>query len=311
MTEIYLDESRFVYLDITGAPTDTTPVAKIIRTGATDVTLAVQTVVPAPTGVTERWKAYIPLAEVDETGDFKVYWTGMVGGEAFDFVQYYSVVIPYAKPDQIAERLGWQFTDPSAPGYQDYDRVVAAEFIARTMINNYCQLKFSPVVRSIATKGTGRDMITLPDRVMSIRKIYEADTLIYDATQDPVFNYRGLDFVIADSGFGVRISGEYWDYNEFDEYVLVARNGRFVSDRRYEVQGYFGYESVPQEVFESAVLLVNDLMCQDAVYRIRYINHVQVKDWKFSYDQSAWVGTGNALADDLLSQYKVQPVWVI
>jgi hypothetical protein len=36
-----------------------------------------------------------------------------------------------------------------------------------------------------------------------------------------------------------------------------------------------------------------------------------VKDWKFSYNALAWVGTGNAIVDDLLSIYKTQPVWVI
>jgi hypothetical protein len=312
VTEIYQDESRLVFLDIRGANADATPVAKLQRAGSADVTLTVtEELTGIPTGVQQRWSAYVTLEEVAETGPFKIYWTGTAGGEAFDFVQYYEVVVPYVHPREAAARLGWQFDNPTLPGYQDYDRVVAAELIARTIIGLYCQQKFGAVTKTVPAQGTGRDTITLTDRILKIKKIYDSGTLVYDTTVDPVFNWTGLEFLIGDSGYSVRIGDVIYAIEESEELTLLAQTGRFVEGRRYEVTGDFGFEYVPVVVKEAAILLINDLICQDSTYRNRYVNHVAVKDWKFSYDTRTWAGTGNALVDDLLSEYKVQQLWVI
>lgn len=311
MTEIYQDESKFVYFDIVGSTALATPVATLKRAGSADASLAVSASDTIPSGVTERYEAYITLAQTAIPGEFTVVWTATVGGEPAEVTQYYEVVRPYATPSQIASRLGWQFYDPATPGYQDLERIQAAERICRVLIDQYCGTTFSPVAKTVPGNGQNNDVLSLAERVVSISKIYQNEELIYDATIDPVYNYFGVGFKIADSGFGVRISEPDWDIAEEERISVVYEYGKFKQDWRYDVEGTFGYSSVPAPVFEAMIMLVNDLMCQDSIYRARYVNGVMVKDWKFSYNPLTWVGTGNAIVDDLLSIYKTQPVWVI
>jgi hypothetical protein len=311
VTEIYQDESKFVYFDIVGAAASGLPTATLKRTGSADASLTVATSATIPAGVTERYEAYITLAQTSVPGEFTVVWQATVGGEPASVTQHYEVVVPYATPNQIAARLGWQFYDPSVPGYQNQERIQAAESICRNLINHYTGTNFSPVYKTVMAQGQDADVLSLSERVVSISKIYQNNELIYDATIDPAYNYFNLQFSIADSGYGIRISEPDWDVAEEQQITVIYEYGKFKQDWRYDVEGTYGYPSTPTPIFEAMIMLVNDLMCQDSIYRNKYINGVMVKDWKFSYNALAWVGTGNAIVDDLLSIYKTQPVWVI
>jgi hypothetical protein len=310
VTEIYQDESKFVYFDIVGASASPNPTATLKRTGSVDVPLTVSSTT-APAGITQRWRAYITLAQTGDPGEFTVLWAATVGGEYAEVTQYYEVIRPYVTPTQLADRLGWQYTDSAAAGYQDLERIEAAERICRNLVDLYTGTTFVPVTKTVSAQGQETDVLSLPERVVSIRKIYQNGTLVYDATVGPVYNYFGLDFAIADSGYGIRISEPDWDIAEEERISVLYEYGKFKQDWRYDVEGVFGYQSTPTPIFEAMIMLVNDLMCQDSIYRNKYVNNVMVKDWKFSYNALAWVGTGNAIVDDLLSIYKTQPMWVI
>lgn len=72
----------------------------------------------------------------------------------------------------------------------------------------------------------------------------------------------------------------------------------------YRVYGNFGYFSVPMDVQQAATLLVNDYACKESMYRDRYIANMRAADWRFEYKDAAFLGTGNVIADQLLSKYQ-------
>lgn len=311
MTEIYKNTSTNVTLDVYGSSVTGTPTAVLNRADGTTLALDVDEVVPAGLGATSTWSAFIPFAETNAEGEVTVEWEAEIDAETTTLIKHYKIATPYANPYQIASRLGWQFDDPGSAGYQDYDRLVAAELVARTIIDLISGQNYGSRMKSVTSWGQNVDVLTLPERIVSVIKVYQNDELIYDASADPVYNYWGYEFVPTDTNRAIRLKASGINFDESEQYSVVYNSGQFRYGSRYEVYGEFGFESVPDAIFEAMILLVNDLMCQDSVYRIKYIGNVQVKDWKFTYNAGTWTGTGNALADDLVSSQKVQPVWVI
>jgi hypothetical protein len=310
VTEIYKNTSQDIFIDFYN-PATGTPTATLVRADATTLGLTVIPRTPALNNASSTWQATIPLSETGSESEVSVTWVATVSAVSTTINRYYSIATPYASPYQIASRLGWQFDDPANAGYQDYDRLVAAELISRTLIEQIADQKFGTITKTVTGWGQNTDVLTLPDRIINIKKIYQDDELIYDATVGPVYNYWGYDFAVTDTNFAIRLKYAGINFNESEQASLVYNGGSFKQGSRYSVYGDYGHNYVPDAIFEATILIVNDLMCQDSVYRSRYINNVQVKDWKFTYNAMTWLGTGNALADGLIASQKIQPVWVI
>ncbi len=79
--------------------------------------------------------------------------------------------------------------------------------------------------------------------------------------------------------------------------------GIFKSGVSYKVQGYFGWEKVPDEVEQAAIELMKDFFAKDTVWRNKYVKKISTFDWDFEYTSEAHSGTGNAYADRLLADY--------
>lgn len=320
MTEIYKGETTAIYLDLLNAAADALPTATLVRADATTLSLSVSTAT-APTGVVARYVATIPSTELTETGSFKVNWAMTVATVAYTPTQYYTIVVPYVTLAELSARLGWQYSDPSAAGYMDPDRTRAAELIARKIINTFAEQSFMPEHKKLTTYGNQTDVITFKERIYAVEKIVENGVTIYDTTVNPVVNYYGYTYEITETNYGLRIIAPEegittsnslgYDTVEYERVSIVYEYGRFPEGFRYEVTGRTGYESVPEAIHEAAIILINELMCQDSAYQNKYVESVQTKDWRFAYSPLVWTGTGNSLVDDLISSYKIQPVWVI
>jgi hypothetical protein len=318
--EIYYGESRIIYFDLIGTTADSLPTATLVR-GTTSTPLAVTHVTTPPSGVADRYSAYISLAEIGIAGDFRVFWDTTAGSEPVHFKQYYRVVVPYMIPADLAVKFGWQYSDPTLPGYMDQDRVEAAELVARSIINIFAEQSFGESIERQTTYGTKTDVLVFKKRISAIQKIYENGILIYDATVLPVFNHYGYTYEITETNFGIRIIAPIEDISssnslgydtvEYERVSLVYNYGKFAQGYRYEVEGAWGFEKIPPEIHEAAAILINELMCQDSTYQNKYVEAVQTKDWRFAYSPLVWMGTGNSLVDNLISTYKIQPVWVI
>lgn len=304
MSEIYINTANTVTLDVAQS-TVSDPTAVIVLADETTVSLVVAKQTPTNPSTKETWVAEIPLDQTLQESLIKVLWT--VDGT--DITQYHEVVTPYVTPSEIYNRLGYQYAVEGDPGYQPLDRVVAAEKVARAIVERYTNANFGRSYKTSVGYGQQTDVLTLKDPVISIKTIWEDGQIIYDVDND--VNEWGVVFSVADSGFGIRVSDPGYDYTESERPSLVYVYGNFRYGHRYDVYGEFGSVFVPSNVKEAMFYVINDLLCQDAVYKNRYINHIQVKDWKFSFDDRAYVGTGNFAANALLEKYRVFDAWVV
>lgn len=73
-----------------------------------------------------------------------------------------------------------------------------------------------------------------------------------------------------------------------------------------DINGVWGWNSVPEAVQEAAKLLVNDYACSESAYRDRYLGVMKSADWEINYREQAWAMTGNTRADQLLSDYVIR-----
>lgn len=300
MTEIYVDTSQYIYFDLYNTTATGTPTAVLKRDGSPDQNLTVSAAT-APTGVTQRWRAYISIDETADPGVFSVTWAAVVGGETITKVDYFEVVTPYVTPEELAAKYNWSF-NPSDANYRSRDDVVAAERIARYTINSYTRRTWGPQQKTVSSYGQNTDVLTLTEPIVSISELYENGELVRTNTD---FTKFGYDVEVTETGFGIRtISPDYLDLDEQESLRVTGVAGKFRQGYRYTVKGTFGSSIIPQVINDCTSILANDYLCKDASWRAKYINHVQMRDWKFNFEKEAFRGTGNLIVDRLLSDFR-------
>jgi hypothetical protein len=307
--EIYVGQSDYIYLDLFVTTATGTPTATLIRAGSANLPLTVSLVSPTPAGTVQRWQAYIPLTQTVSAGDFSVTWTAVVGSENITVNQYYEVVTPYVLPEELAATYGWSF-NPLDSNYRPREEVAAAERIARYTINSYTRRAFGPVTKSVVAYGQNTDVLVLGEPIVSPTKMYENGELVVTVGGD--FTKFGYDIEVTETGSAIRVvSPDFLDLDEYESQRITGTAGKFRAGYRYTVEGVFGTASIPQIVKDCVGMLANDYLCRDATWRNRYINHVQMRDWKFTFEKEAFRGTGNLTVDRLLGDYQTLGIFTV
>jgi hypothetical protein len=310
MTEIYTNTSEFIYFDVINSTTDADPTATLIDESNVSTSLFVQQVHPASDGATETWSAYVPLEETTVEREVRVVWAGSVTAEAFSKTEYVSIVTPYITPESIARKYGFSFNEGDA-NYRSRDEVVEAERLARNTIDLLCGQSFGARSKTLAAYGKGSDVLYMGENVVSISKLYQNGELVIDGNDFTNFGYAVEP---TETGTAIRIvDTDFYNIEEFESPKISPYGpyGQFRSGYRYNVQGVFGFANVPSRISDACGILANDYLCQDAIWRARYLNHVEMKDWKFNFEKDAFRGTGNLIADQLISGYAVTKFFVI
>jgi len=143
--------------------------------------------------------------------------------------------------------------------------------------------------------------------------------LLVDNLSTPTVNNWLYYPIISETNFGIRVDRT----GLIDNTVYVA-NGMvppsindtyegtaFVKNIRYRVEGRYGWESVPNNVQLACIELMKDYFAKDTTWRNKYVKSLQTFDWQFEYSGDAYSGTGNQLADKLLSPYVLTQMVVI
>jgi hypothetical protein len=68
---------------------------------------------------------------------------------------------------------------------------------------------------------------------------------------------------------------------------------------------------VPDEVELAAIELMKDFFAKDISWKNQYVKNIQAFDWQVEYSGEVFMGTGNAYADRLLSDFVVTKVSLI
>jgi hypothetical protein len=260
----------------------------------------------------------LPLELTQRQRKFKLVWEYEVGGSSVAHSSYVEITTPYTNIYEAMNELNLG-VDPSDPNYKTFEEIKRAERYARKQIEDFTGQDFFPYDDLEVVYGDDSDILPLPYRILDIRKLYHNDLLIYDKSADPEVNNWLYEPKISETNFGIKINRtDLLDNTVYTANGMVppayndAYMGRaFRKNVRYTVEGRYGWEKVPHNVELACIELMKDYFAKDTVWRNKYIKNIQAFDWKFEYGGEAYVGTGNQLADKLLSSYVLTQMVVV
>jgi len=178
------------------------------------------------------------------------------------------------------------------------------------------------------TTGQATDYIPIWDRVYKILKAYENSSLVYDtsltnpalgewsyalskdktaiiknATTSALIENRsekkGVNLHVAPSdSFNVYDT----DYSE-NAYTFGA-GVAFPEGWDYLFLLEIGYKVVPHDIYEAALMLIEDIKCGKIDYYKRYVTSYNTDQFRIQFDKTVLDGTGNMLVDKILDKYK-------
>jgi hypothetical protein len=308
MVELYVGSGGYVNFDLVGTAATGTPTAVLVRPGVADVSLVVTQSTPTPSGLAQRWQAYVPATQTSIQDSVVVEFSAVVSAENITRQVNVNISVPYITPEQVSALYGWSF-NPSDTNYRSYEEIANAERIARTIINRFTRKSFGPKTGVVDAYGQNTDVLVLPETIYSFSELYENGMLVATPLDFAEFGY---DIEITSTNKAIRIiSPDYYDLAESEALRVTGTTGRFRLGYRYTVVGEFGTAFVPQDIADATGMLINDYMCRDAIWRARYINHVEMRDWKFNFEKEAFRGTGNVIVDQMLSEYRSPGMFII
>jgi len=254
------------------------------------------------------YQIVLPLSLCRRNRKFKIEWRYQVNNNQASHIYFTNVVTPYANLSDVIDDLNFG-TDPSDPNYKSYHELQMAEKYARKLIEIYTNQSFHLYDDRQIVYGSGSDILPMPFKLNEIHEVYENDVLLIDN----INNVKNWIYVpmISESGFGIRVNRQ-----QLMDDMIYSANGMiqptindqgfsaaFKKDRRYSVQGRFGWSSIPDNVEEACIILIKQFFDQDRAWKDKYVKNISTFDWKFEFLQDAHKGTGNLYADQLLSPY--------
>ena len=256
------------------------------------------------------YQIIIPFEYCRRNRKFKIVWNYEIDGVEASHIYYTDVVTPYANLSDVWEDLNLG-TDPSDPNYKTYHEIQMAEKYARKLIEIYTAQFFYLYDDRQIVYGYDSDILPVPFKVYQIHELYENDYLLVDKIND--INNWLYDPIISESGFGIRVNKQNLVDNTIytsNGYVPPSINDggygwAFKKDFRYSVQGRFGWSSVPDNVEEACIILIQQFFDKDKEWRNRYVKSVSSFDMRFEFMEDAHRGTGNLYADQLLQPYVI------
>lgn len=247
----------------------------------------------------------MPSSATQVDGTLKVVWSYTIGGRTISETEYVYVVTPYATTDEIVSELGYS-SRPEDSNYYSYEKIRSAERAARMMISNELGFTMGKRSGSTVTYGSGADVLVLLEKIISLDTLRENNQLMLDVTNET--NIFGFDVELTETGYGVRIvptnPGDDIEEQETIDFIGYDK-GRFRDGYRYEISGVFGWNYIPSEIKQCVFLLVNDLLCNDSIWRSRYVKKINSGQMSVELSSLSFNGTGNAVVDSILQQFKM------
>lgn len=239
-------------------------------------------------------------------------WSYILDSDPITQKEFINVSTPYASPGEIVDELGLG-AEPSDINYFPYERLKTAERLARIQINNYTGRNFGKRVGSQSVYGKGSDTLIFPEQMISFTKVEQDDIVRYDSESN--FNTFGFDVTLTETGQGLRIlNNNQMDVQDGQAPPTLYWSPityKFRDNSRFKIFGTIGYNYVPTEIKQAAFLLINDHLHNDSLWRQKYIDEIDTGQMKFKMRDSAFSGTGNLIADDILEVFKIVGIVVI
>lgn len=245
---------------------------------------------------------------VDRT--LRIVWTYNLSGRTVTEEEWTVISTAYAEISEIITELNLG-SEPVDYNYFPHEKLRSAERMARLMINNYTGREFGQRLGAEVVYGNGSDTLIFAERMSAFTKIEQDDQVMYDSENG--INLFGFDVVLTETGQGVRIkNSSELDVTEYpaSAYITPPRL-KFANGARFKIYGTLGYPYIPLPVKQACFLIISDLLYNDALWRQKYISEFDTGNMKVKLRDTAFTGTGNLLADDLLDPYKITGIVVI
>lgn len=314
MIEVYTGNIGTIFLTTykDGVPTqpDATPTV-VVTNADTGSAITSGTAILIDADYEGEYEFALPSSATNSDRILKIVWSYAFSGKNIQETEYVYVVTPYATIDEITAELGYS-SNTQDTNYFSSEKIVSAERVARMMIDNELGFSIGKKTSTVTAYGSGADVLTLTDRIISISSITENDELVLD--NDANYNIFGYDVEITETNYGIRIippnPGDNIDEQEQFDYTGLTM-GRFRNGYRYEISGVFGFNYIPVEIKQCVFLLVNDLLCNDSIWRTKYVKKINSGQMSVELSSLAFNGTGNAIVDSMLQKFKMIQVVVI
>lgn len=330
-----------VYRDTNTAVTFTHPVGVPLTATVTRENGTVSSSAGPISPVSGSYTYNLTYHDTQYDGKLTITWTGTDEmSNPFSRAQAIEVVTPLVTTSQLQTI----FTQtPPAQG-----DLIELENTIRAIIETYVGQTFGYSYGVKTYTGTGAGKLILKDRLANLVGILgglgmaTSDTtqLIVDANGNPVLDGNGNPTYKTNlngelnTGF-VSVIQDGWtilmDWPQFltlkqappedliqfapsqDGTIRVPRRywAEYDQGTQYTITAGWGYDAVPDEIQEAALLLANDYVTNDSGYRDRYLEILKIQQDSWTYHPGAFRGTGNARVDLLLGPYRRQNGMVI
>jgi hypothetical protein len=201
------------------------------------------------------------------------------------------------------------------------------ERVARAIIDSITG-GFYYKVEWLDQTGQGTDYLPIWDRVYKILKAYENSSLVYDSSLDPSYvgewSYaltKDKTAIIKTSltdglinnrseqkGFNISVSPSdsfnIYDTDYSENAYTFSIGAAFPEGWDYLFLLETGYKVVPHDIYEAALMLIEDIKCGKIDYYKRYVTAYNTEQFKIQFDKTVLDGTGNMLVDKILDKYK-------
>lgn len=276
MAEIYRDTETITFsLGITGA----TAVSAVIKRGGTTVAT------PAVTAGSFT----LPFSVTAFDGPFTVEWTFTYSGVTTTRTEVHEIVTPYVTLDEIKDAL-------ELPTSVDDDKLIRTERLVRKIVDRYVGHPFGKYVATLRAIGRGDRELALPDRLLSLTGI--TGNYVFSAGS---YETRG-------DGYYLTVSESAPDGDWVFTNVIAVPDSiwgsPFKDGRVFTLTGEWGWDSVPVDVKEAVLILIEARLCPTTIYRDKYVTQFNYADTIVKFDSRAYQGTGDVVADQLLFEYK-------
>jgi len=265
---------------------------------------------PTVTSISGGYRVTLPFSLVDNDTSFTIKWRFNYlensQTKTYNFQTSVNVVTPYFTLDEVKAAIP-EISSMSIPDAE----LIRLERRIRGVIDNYTGQEFGRYVGKRTIIGAGDEELKLSDRLVQLNNI-TGDNIMYsdDGISAPGF------YAVRGDGWYVGMSnplptGDYVFENVIrDPYSMYSCAG-FKDNVVYTIDGVWGYEDVPADVKEAALMLAEDELCPQNEYRDRYLKSISGDGWRYEFNPNAYYGTGSVIADQLLEQFRRSTMTVI
>lgn len=232
----------------------------------------------------------LPFSLVQIPRELRIHWkfTYTEGtSKVYESDTFVNVIVPLVSVETAREEL-------EIPASITDSQIMLTERKVRRIIERVTGQVFGPFYATLLAVELEDGSLRLPKRLLSLTSVGGVQ--------------NDLLYVLANGGWRLAIiyprkrngirAGEVPIVDPWAAY-------RHVRTRKVQVTGRWGYEVVPSDIAEAALILIEQYLCPDSIYVERYLKTMTAADFRFEFNPGAYRGTGNVIVDHLLSKYIV------